>query len=223
MVIARALLGLAFFCAVSWLMSSDRRRVEPRIVVLGILMQVLLAVVILKTGPGRVALDAVSKFATTVLGFGNAGANMVFGDVLTGFATVPEVPKGAPPEPITLYDSYPFQLGAETLRSTGIVSFAFKALPTILYFSAVMAILYHFGVMQRLIRGLAWVMQRTLRTSGAESMAVAATNASARMTGFMSGPPVTPSKRRHGASVAGLCRRVGGLVHCHRRQTASGR
>lgn len=174
MTIARALLGLAFFCALAWVMSSDRRRIDFRVILLGIGMQVLLALLILKTGPGRDALDAVSKFATTVLGFGEAGARMVFGDVLAGFAVIPEVPAGAPPEAITLYDSYPFHLPPEAQQSAGIVSFAFKALPTILYFSAVMAILYHFGVMQRLIRALAWVMQRTLRTSGAESMAMAA-------------------------------------------------
>jgi CNT family concentrative nucleoside transporter len=174
MTIARALLGLAFFCAVAWSMSSDRRRIDVRVIVLGIGMQVLLALVILKTGPGRDVLDTISKFATTVLGFGGAGARMVFGDLLTGFAVVPEVPPGAPPEAITLYDSFPFQLPPAVQQDAGIVSFAFKALPTILYFSAVMAILYHFGVMQRLIRALAWVMQRTLRTSGAESMAMAA-------------------------------------------------
>jgi len=174
MTVARALLGLAFFCAIAWVMSSDRRRIDVRVIVLGIGMQVLLALLILKTGPGRDALDAVSKFATTVLGFGEAGARMVFGDVLAGFAVIPEAQSGAPPEAITLYDSYPFHLPPEAQQNAGIVSFAFKALPTILYFSAVMAILYHFGVMQRLIRALAWVMQRTLRTSGAESMAMAA-------------------------------------------------
>jgi len=175
MTIARALLGVTFFCFVAWLLSSDRRRIDLRVVVTGIAMQMLLAVLILKTGPGREALDAVSKFATTVLGFGNAGAKMVFGDILTGFQQVPSVPDGAPPEAITLYEGYPFHLAPDVLRrDVGIVSFAFKALPTILYFSAVMAILYHLGIMQRFIRALAWLMQRTLRTSGAESMAMAA-------------------------------------------------
>ena len=174
MTIARALLGLLFFCGVAWLMSSDRRRVDVRVVVFGVGMQVLLALLILRTDPGRAALAAVSSFATTVLGFGNAGANMVFGDVLTGFAVTPKAAAGAGPEAITLYPEFPFHLGPEALANTGIVSFAFKALPTILYFSAVMAILYHLGIMQRLIRALGWVMQRTLRTSGAESLAMAA-------------------------------------------------
>ncbi len=53
-------------------------------------------------------------------------------------------------------------------------SFAFRALPTIIFFSALMSLLYYLGVMQWVIRGLAWVMQRSLRTSGAETLSAAA-------------------------------------------------
>ncbi len=51
---------------------------------------------------------------------------------------------------------------------------ALNVLPTIIFFSSLMAVLYHLGVMQRLVRGVAWVMQRTLRTSGAETLSAAA-------------------------------------------------
>jgi len=53
-------------------------------------------------------------------------------------------------------------------------SFALKVLPTILFFSALMTILYHLGLMQRIVRGLAWVMQRTMGTSGSETLSAAA-------------------------------------------------
>ncbi len=53
-------------------------------------------------------------------------------------------------------------------------SFALKVLPTILFFSALMTILYHLGLMQRIVRGLAWVMQRTMGTSGSETLTAAA-------------------------------------------------
>lgn len=53
-------------------------------------------------------------------------------------------------------------------------SFALKVLPTILFFSALMTILYHLGVMQKIVRGLAWVMQRTMGTSGSETLSAAA-------------------------------------------------
>jgi len=54
------------------------------------------------------------------------------------------------------------------------VSFAFQALPTIIFFSALMSVLYYFGVMQAVIRVMAVVMQKTLRTSGAETLSTAA-------------------------------------------------
>lgn len=53
-------------------------------------------------------------------------------------------------------------------------NFAFRALPIIIFFSALMSLLYYFGVMQWVIRGLAWLMRKTLRTSAAETLATAA-------------------------------------------------
>ncbi|MEL6713472.1 MAG: nucleoside transporter C-terminal domain-containing protein [Planctomycetota bacterium] len=173
MTILRAALGLAFFCAVAWALSSDRRRVNLRVVLGGIGLQLLLAVLILRTGPGRAFLDGLSKFATAVLGFGQDGARMVFGDLLTGFRHAPEAAEGAPPEAFALYPTFPAQ-HLEDGGSIDIVSFAFGPLATIIYFSALMAILYHLGIVQLLVRGLATLMRATLRVSGAESLAMAA-------------------------------------------------
>ena len=63
--------------------------------------------------------------------------------------------------------------GPGTKESLGFI-FAFQVLPTIIFFASFMAILYHLGVMQRIVQGMAWVMLRLLRTSGAESLCVAA-------------------------------------------------
>lgn len=54
------------------------------------------------------------------------------------------------------------------------IYFAFKVLPTIIFFSSLMSVLYHLGVMQRIVQAMAWIMQRTMRTSGAESLSAAA-------------------------------------------------
>lgn len=51
--------------------------------------------------------------------------------------------------------------------------FAFKVLPTIIFFSAFMSLLYHYGIIQQVMRGIAWVMVRTMKTSGGESLSVA--------------------------------------------------
>lgn len=61
----------------------------------------------------------------------------------------------------------------ENISSFGFI-FAFQVLPTIVFFSAFSAILYHFGILQKIVYGLAWLMQRTMRLSGAESLAAAA-------------------------------------------------
>jgi CNT family concentrative nucleoside transporter len=52
--------------------------------------------------------------------------------------------------------------------------FAFKVLPTIIFFSSFITLLYHYGILQQVVKGVAWVMMKTLKTSGAESLAAAA-------------------------------------------------
>lgn len=171
--ILRALLGLAFFCGVAWLMSSDRRRVNLRVVFGGIGLQVALALLILRTDAGRRVLDGLSSVATAILGFGQEGARMVFGDALTGYRFLPSpTPDGAQP-PMDVYPAFPADRVADDGR-IDLVSLAFGPLATIIYFSALMAILYHLGIVQLLVRGLANLMRVTLRVSGAESLAMAA-------------------------------------------------
>lgn len=170
--VLRALLGLAFFCLVAWLLSTDRKRVNVRVLAGGLAMQLALALVILKTDFGGQALDAVSQLATKILSFGEEGAKLVFGP-LVGFVHTPSFEPGTPPPVSTWYPSFPFQVETASPDEVGIL-FAFKALPTIIYFSAVMAILYHLGIMQRVIWLLAKFMTWFMRVSGAESLAMAA-------------------------------------------------
>lgn len=173
MTILRALLGLAFFCGVAWLMSSDRRRVNLRVVAGGIGLQVALALLILRTEVGRRALDGLSSVATAILGFGQEGARMVFGDILAGFRFLPEETADGVQPPMDVYPAFPADRVADDGR-IDIVSLAFGPLATIIYFSALMAILYHLGIVQLLVKGLANLMRLTLRVSGAESLAMAA-------------------------------------------------
>lgn len=170
MIILRAILGIAFFLLVAWAMSSHKRRVNVRIVVAGVLLQVVLAFVILKTEPGRWALDGVSQGVTKFLSFSGDGAEFVFGP-LTGYEYVP--PEESP-RPVRLYtpEDEP-QLSEEAHKSWQIV-FAFRALPTIIFFSAVMGILYHLGLVQMVVRAMARFMMLLMRVSGAESLAMAA-------------------------------------------------
>ncbi len=172
MPILRALLGLLFFCGVAWLLSSDKKRINVRVVLGGIMLQFALALIILKTTIGATVLAKLSSFATTVLGFGEEGARMVFGPLLTGWNIVPVGPDAN--QPISFFSTKPAAIpeGLEAYMSP--VSFAFGALTTIIYFSALMAILYHLGIVQFLVKILASAMRLTLKVSGAESLAMAA-------------------------------------------------
>lgn len=140
------LLGLATMLLIAWLMSYDRKRVPWRLVAAGLALQGVFGVLVLKTGPGRWFFEKIGLLVNRVLEFVVAGARFAFG-YLVDF--VP--PPGIPPE-----------------ANTPI--FAFRVLPTIIFVSSLMSVLYYLGLMQWIVKGIAWVMQKTLGTSGAETL-----------------------------------------------------
>ncbi len=140
----RGLLGVAAILAGAWLFSENRRRISPRMVLGGLAMQVVFGFVLLRSAAGRAALEAAAKWVDTVLACSDAGARFVFGDRLVD-------PAGP----------------------TGFV-FAFRVLPTIVFVSALFAVLYHLGIMQQVVRAFAWVTAKILGSSGAETLNAAA-------------------------------------------------
>jgi len=154
-------LGVATMIGIAALLSTDRRRIAWRIVAGGLALQLAFGVLVLKTGPGRAFFDAVGAAVTGLLRFQEQGARFVFGNLVQS-----TVPVGTP-GPGGALDT-----GAGYVAATG-AFFAFNVLPTIVFFSALMSVLYHLGVMQLVVKGLAWGMQKTLRTSGAETLSAA--------------------------------------------------
>lgn len=130
--------GFFIMIGLAWLMSSHKRRFPWRTLVGGITLQLALAAIIMKTGPGEAVFDAAGKVFMALVGCVDAGSVFVFGD---GFD-----------------EHY----------------FAFKVLPTIIFFSAFMSIFYYYGIMQRVVGLFAIIMQKTLGTSGAETLSAAA-------------------------------------------------
>ncbi len=155
---ATGLLGLAAILAIAWLLSYDRRRVPWRLVGMGLLLQATFGVLVLKTTPGRWFFAGVGDVVNGLLSFSGEGARFIFGNLIGN-----TVPVGTPGPGDSLDTTAGF------VASTGSL-FAFGVLPTIIFFSALMSVLYYLGVMQMVVKGLAWVMQRTLRTSGAETL-----------------------------------------------------
>ena len=138
-----SLVGLAALVGISYLLSSNRKRVDWRLVGIGVGLQLAFAGLILRTPVGRPIFDVVSATFMKVMSFTESGTRLIFG----------------------AYDQ---------LQDSLLKTLAFGVLPTIIFFSSLMAVLYHLGVMQRVVSGVAWLMQRTMRTSGSETLSAAA-------------------------------------------------
>jgi len=158
----RSLLGMVLILGIAWGLSNNRSRIPWRLVGWGLGLQLLFALFILKTPVGAELFGALNTAVVALLGFTVEGARFIFGDLV--YNTVPvgtgEVAAGD------------FTPTSGTVARTG-AFFAFNVLPTIIFFSSLMTVLYHLGVMQLLVKGIAWVMQRTMKTSGAETLSAA--------------------------------------------------
>jgi len=165
--------GCFVLIGIAWLLSNNKRQINYRVVVWGLLLQLVFAVIILKTGPGQAVFFYAKTVITKLLSFTDVGAEFLFGNLYRGDPGVvkglEEVSprQGLPPGPFQLWSP-------ETKSFVNIgISFAMHVLPTIIFFASLMSILYHIGVMQKLVQGVAWVMAKFLGTSGAESLSVA--------------------------------------------------
>ena len=158
----RGLLGLGVLALGAWALSSNRARVPWRVVLWGLLLQFIFALIILRTPAGAVVFDAANDAVLAVVGYTLEGARFLFGDLVWN-----NVPVGVG-EP----GNGGFATEGERVARTG-AFVAFNVLPTIIFFASLMTLLYHLGVMQRVVGWIAWVMQRTMGTSGAETLTVA--------------------------------------------------
>jgi concentrative nucleoside transporter, CNT family len=150
------LLGIIAIIGIALLLSNNRRRVNWKLVATGLGIQVVFAILFLKGdilanyfkpfGWPKLFFSFVSKGFVKILEFTTNGASFVFGDL------------------------------AKSPGTDGSLGFffAFQVLPTIIFFSAVMSVLYHLGIMQRIVQGMSWVMHKFMGTSGAESLSCTA-------------------------------------------------
>lgn len=159
-----SILGLVVMIGLAWLMSVNRRMFPVRIVAWGVALQLVFAILILRTGPGEAFFAVVNDAFIQLLGYTRDGARFIFGNLVDNNVPV-GIPVGDPPT------AAPIQPDLEPQRyaATG-GYFAFTVLPTIIFFSSLMTVLYHLKVMQWMVKGVAWVMQRTMGTSGAETL-----------------------------------------------------
>jgi CNT family concentrative nucleoside transporter len=148
---------LALIVLVAYALSTNRKAIRPRVILWGFGLQFLFAVIVLKTRVGQVAFERAGAAIRHLLDFAAVGSSFVFG------------PIGNQPVWQRIMNTV---LGPEGAQY-GVI-FAFQIAPTIIFIAALFAILYYFGIMQIVVRLFAWVMNRVMGASGAESLNVAA-------------------------------------------------
>ena len=138
------LIGIFTLLFIAFLLSENKKNINIKTVALGLGLQFIFAVFILKTPFGTPIFSFLDKAITTLISFSDSGANFLFTSYVDGVGFHP-----------------------------GLINFAFKTLPTIIFFSSLVSVLYHFGVIQILVKFIARAMQKTMGTSGSETLSVA--------------------------------------------------
>lgn len=153
----RALIGIAFFIGIAFLLSGNRKKIDWRIVGVGLGLQIFLGFLLIGGKEVNVESDfvrgllnfvpnifsAASEKFVTLLGYTEEGTRFIFGNLIN-----------------------------DSNENIGFI-FAFKVLPTVIFFSTLTAGLYYLGVLQLIVKGIAWIMAKTMRLSGAESLSAA--------------------------------------------------
>jgi len=144
------LLGILCFVTFAWLLSENRRKFPWRAAISGLVLQFILGWCILRTDAGRWFFDRLDAAFNKLLGFSQEGVAMVFGPLANG------------------------KLLVEKWGPDNGFLFVVTVTGTIVLVSALSSLLYHYGVLQLVVRGVAWVMRRVMGTSGSETLAAAA-------------------------------------------------
>ncbi len=158
-----SILGIGVMVLLAWLMSIDRSAFPWRIVLWGTGLQLVFALIILRTTPGEQFFALVNDAFIQLLGYTQDGARFIFGNLVDNNIPI-GMPIGEPAATAPLQPVDPPRYAAAGSY------FAFTVLPTIIFFSSFMTLLYYLGFMQWVVKGMAWVMQKTMRTSGAETL-----------------------------------------------------
>jgi len=142
--ILRGLLGILALLSIAWLASTNRKRISWPLVIKGILIQIILALALLKVPFITSIFEGISAKFIEVIGFTQEGTKFLFGSFLD-----------------------------QGNIDNALISFAFNVLPTIIFFSALTSLFYYWGILQQIVKYFAFFMQKILGLSGAESMAAA--------------------------------------------------
>ena len=138
-------IGVIVLLGIAFLLSNDRKMIDTNIIIWGLGLQFSFAFIILKTPLGEYIFTYLNNIIVKLISFADAGSDFLF----TSF--IPEV-------------GY----------HVALINFAFRTLPVIIFFSSLIAVTYYFGIIQFIIKKIAFIMEKTMKTSGAETLSVSA-------------------------------------------------
>ena len=141
----QGLIGMILLLGIAFILSNNRRQINHRIIVWGLSLQFIFGILILKTPLGKPLFGFFDKVITKLISFSDSGSDFLFKSLVPGVG-----------------------------YHEAMVNFAFRALPTIIFFSSLMTVLYHFGVIQFIVKWISRIMQKSMGTSGSETLSVAA-------------------------------------------------
>lgn len=139
----RGLLGLLTLVVIAYAFSSNRKAINWKVVGIGLSIQMLLAIGVLFVPFVQAIFEGVGSFFVHIMDFTKAGTAFLFRSFGSGEIESP------------------------------LINFAVMILPTIIFFSALTSVLFYMGIIQKIVKGLAWLLTKALRISGAESLSVA--------------------------------------------------
>lgn len=155
----QGIFAIPVFILLLWALSENRRKMDWRLIAVGIGLQFLLGFALLKTAPGRWIMGRLNDLFASLSAHANVGARTFFGNLVD--MAVPVTPAGEFPTGPT-----------ELVAHTGAVV-AFSLMPVIIFAFSLTAVLYHIGVLSFVVRVVGRFMQRTMRLTGAESLCMA--------------------------------------------------
>ena len=138
--LVRGIMGIIFLLLISYVFSTNRKAINWKTIGLSLLIQIVIAVGVLKVNWIADLFEYLGSFFLKILDFTNAGTYMILGEFVD-------------------------------VEKTGYI-FAFQALPVIIFFSALTSIAYYFGIIQKIVKFLAWVLAKLFGISGPESLSL---------------------------------------------------
>ena len=139
------LIGIALLLGIAYALSNNRKAISTRTVVWGISLQIFFAIIILKIPFVKAQFSFVDTLFKKLISFSDAGGDFLFKSFIPGVG-----------------------------YHEAMINFAFRALPVIIFFSSLIAVTYHFGIIQFIVKQVALVMKKSMKTSGAETLSVSA-------------------------------------------------